>query len=293
MANLSLFGRSGPSKTRQNGSGNGFQPGDRAAFIHLVDLSKAYQEGDRRRVVLEDASAEFCRGEFVALVGRSGSGKSTLLNLVSGIDRPDAGQIWVDGRELTAMTERERTLFRRHQIGFVFQFFNLIPTLSVLENVTLPLELGGSSPKEARRAAEPLLDAVGLLDRAATFPDKLSGGEQQRVAIARALIHDPLLVLADEPTGNLDESTGGSVLALLDRLTRQTGKNLVMVTHSPESAAWADRVFHLRDGKLEYDPTFKPGFIAALPGGRRPEPVYPDFAEIPALHRTGQAELKG
>ena len=232
-------------------------------FIRLIGLSKAYQEGERRRVVLEDASADFARGEFIALLGRSGSGKSTLLNLVSGIDRPDAGRIWMSGQDLTAMSERKRTLFRRHHIGFVFQFFNLIPTLSVLENVTLPLELGGASSKIARQAAEPLLDAVGLLDRGATYPDKLSGGEQQRVAIARALIHDPLLVLADEPTGNLDEGTGGSVLALLDQLTRQAGKNLLMVTHSPESAARADRVFHLLNGKLAYDPSVNPGFATA------------------------------
>lgn len=221
------------------------------AFIRLLNLSKAYQEGDRRRVVLEDASAEFGRGEFVALLGRSGSGKSTLLNLVSGIDRADAGQIWVDGRELTALSEREWTLFRRRHIGFIFQFFNLIPTLTVMENVALPEELGGASPRQARKAAEPLLDAVDLLDRAGTYPDKLSGGEQQRVAIARALVHDPLLVLADEPTGNLDETTGQAVLALLDRLTRQAGKNLLMVTHSPESADWADRVLQLHHGKLE------------------------------------------
>ena len=220
-------------------------------FIRLTNLSKTYLEGDRRRVVLEDASADFAQGEFIALLGRSGSGKSTLLNLVSGIDAPDAGRIWVGGQELTALGERERTLFRRRNIGFIFQFFNLIPTLSVLENVTLPLELGGASSKIARQAAEPLLAAVGLLDRAATYPDKLSGGEQQRVAIARALIHDPLLVLADEPTGNLDEGTGGSVLALLDQLTRQAGKNLLMVTHNPESAARADRVFRLHQGRLE------------------------------------------
>ena len=233
--------------TSDNGQSNGATHG----FIRLIGLSKAYQEGDRRRVVLEDASADFAQGEFIALLGRSGSGKSTLLNLVSGIDRPDAGRIWVGGQELTALSERERTLFRRRNIGFIFQFFNLIPTLSVLENVTLPLELGGTPVKDAGRAAEPLLDAVGLLDRAATYPDKLSGGEQQRVAIARALIHDPLLVLADEPTGNLDEGTGGSVLALLDQLTRQAGKNLLMVTHNPESAARADRVFRLHQGRLE------------------------------------------
>jgi putative ABC transport system ATP-binding protein len=230
----------------------------REPFIRLVGLSKAYREGERRRVVLDSASAEFARGEFVSLLGRSGSGKSTLLNLVSGIDRPDAGEIWVGDRELTRLSERERTLFRRHQIGFVFQFFNLIPTLTVMENVTLPLELGGAPVKAARVAAEPLMEAVGLLDRAGTFPDKLSGGEQQRVAIARALVHDPLLVLADEPTGNLDEATGQTVLALLDRLTRQAGKNLIMVTHSPESACLADRVFHLHAGKLQHEPCDNP-----------------------------------
>ncbi len=236
---------------------------EKNAFIRLVDLSKAYHEGDRRRVVLTEASASFRQGEFVALLGRSGSGKSTLLNVISGIDRPDGGQVWVGEEELTAMNERDRTLFRRKHIGFVFQFFNLIPTLTVLENVTLPVELNGASSKAARQQAEPLLDAVGLLDRASTYPDKLSGGEQQRIAIARALVHDPKLVLADEPTGNLDENTGESVLGLLDRLTRQAGKNLIMVTHSAESAQWADRVFHLREGKLEYDPSFKPGFATA------------------------------
>lgn len=240
------------------GSGNG-NGSDKGVFIRLVDLSKAYEEGGRRRVVLHEASATVGQGEFVALLGRSGSGKSTLLNVISGIDRPDGGEVWIGGRKLTAMSERDRTLFRRKHIGFVFQFFNLIPTLTVLENVTLPVELNGASTKAARQAAEPLLDAVGLLDRSSTYPDKLSGGEQQRVAIARALVHDPLLVLADEPTGNLDENTGESVLALLDRLTRQAGKNLMMVTHSPESARWADRVFHLRDGRLEHDPAFGPG----------------------------------
>ncbi len=235
------------------------------AFIRLIELSKAYQEGDRRRVVLAGASAEFDRGQFVALLGRSGSGKSTLLNLVSGIDRADAGQIWVAGQELTALGERERTLFRRRHIGFIFQFFNLIPTLTVMENVALPEELGGAAPRAARRAAEPLLDAVGLLDRADAYPDRLSGGEQQRVAIARALVHDPLLVLADEPTGNLDETTGQAILALLDRLTRQAGKNLLMVTHSPESASWADRVLQLHRGRLQ-------PAAAAAGNGRAPAP---------------------
>jgi putative ABC transport system ATP-binding protein len=229
-----------------NGQATGPEPG----FIRLVRLAKAYQEGERRRVVLDGVSADFARGEFVALLGRSGSGKSTLLNLISGIDRPDAGQVWVAGRELTALGERDRTLFRRRQLGFIFQFFNLIPTLRVIENVTLPLELEGVSPKAARESAAPLLEAVGLLDRSNAWPDRLSGGEQQRVAIARALVHDPQFLLADEPTGNLDEESGRLVLALLDRLTRQAGKNLLMVTHSAESAAMADRIYELHAGKL-------------------------------------------
>ncbi len=220
------------------------------AFLRFENLSKSYQEGDRTRVVLHDADAHFAQGEFVAILGRSGSGKSTLLNLLSGIDRADSGRLWLGGQELSALDDRQRTLFRRRNIGFVFQFFNLIPTLTVWENVTLPLELNGAGAAEIRQRAEPLLEAVGLLDRRQTFPDRLSGGEQQRVALARALVHDPLLVLADEPTGNLDETTGKTILGLLDRLTRQAGKNLIMVTHSVDAAGHADRVLHLRDGKL-------------------------------------------
>jgi putative ABC transport system ATP-binding protein len=220
------------------------------SFIRLSGLSKGFQEGGQVRTVLRGAEAEFANGEFVAILGKSGSGKSTLLNLISGIDLVDGGDIWVNGQRLTALNERQRTLFRRHNIGFVFQFFNLIPTLTVWENVMLPLELAGVDNEEARRRAETLLQAVGLLDRRDTFPDRLSGGEQQRVAIARALVHDPLLVLADEPTGNLDEDTGQQVMALLDRLTRQQGKNLILVTHSHEAAAYADRTLTLRDGKL-------------------------------------------
>jgi putative ABC transport system ATP-binding protein len=219
-------------------------------FIRLEDLSKSYQEGEHTRVVLQDVNATFAKGEFVAILGKSGTGKSTLLNLISGIDRADGGAVWLNGQDLTALDERQRTLFRRHNIGFVFQFFNLIPTLTVWENVVLPLELKGSTDGQVHRQAESLLDAVGLLDRRKTFPDRLSGGEQQRVAIARALVHDPLLVLADEPTGNIDEETGQQVLALLDRLTRQAGKNLILVTHSPDAAAYADRILYLRDGQL-------------------------------------------
>ncbi len=219
-------------------------------FIRLEKLTKSFQEGSQTRLVLQEAGATFPRGEFTAILGKSGSGKSTLLNLISGIDQPDSGAICINGQELTALSERRRTLFRRDKIGFVFQFFNLIPTLTVIENIILPAELSGNTRQQARQRALPLLEAVDLLDRQDTFPDRLSGGEQQRVAIARALVNDPLLLLADEPTGNLDGETGKQVLALLDRLTRQAGKNTIMVTHSQEAAAYADRILQLQDGKL-------------------------------------------
>jgi putative ABC transport system ATP-binding protein len=220
------------------------------AFLRFHDLTKSYYEGDKRRVVLQNAHAEFHPGEITVILGKSGSGKSTLLNLISGIDAPDSGQIWVDGKELTSLGERERTLFRRASIGFIFQFFNLIPTLTVGENVVLPLELNRIPRLQAHQKARDLLDTVGLLDRWDTFPDKLSGGEQQRVALARALVHDPILILADEPTGNLDEETGAQVLALLTRLVRKQDRTLLMVTHNMESASHADRVLRLTHGQL-------------------------------------------
>jgi len=228
-------------------------------FIRLENLSKSYREGAQTRIVLRDVDAVFGRGEGVAIVGRSGSGKSTLLNLIGGIDHVDSGTVWVAGQNLTALGEHQRTLFRRRNVGFIFQFFNLIPTLTVWENVVLPLELAGTANGEIARRTAPLLDEVGLLDRRGTFPDRLSGGEQQRVAIARALVHDPLLVLADEPTGNLDEDTGRHIMAILDRLTRQAGKNLILVTHSTEAAAYADRVMTLHDGQLVDGPQRRRG----------------------------------
>jgi putative ABC transport system ATP-binding protein len=220
------------------------------AFLRFHDLTKSYYEGDVQRIVLQNAHAEFQAGEITAIVGKSGSGKSTLLNLISGIDAPDSGQIWVDGRDLTAMSERDRTLFRRAQVGFIFQFFNLIPTLTVGENVSLPLELNRIPRSQARQKAQDLLEAVGLLDRWETFPEKLSGGEQQRVALARALVHDPLIILADEPTGNLDEETGAYVMSLLARLAREQNRTLLIVTHSLEAASHADHILRLSHGQL-------------------------------------------
>lgn len=220
------------------------------ACVETENLCKVFQEGDVERSVLKDVTLKFNAGEFVVLLGHSGSGKSTLLNLISGIDQPSAGTVRINGLAITDLDERSRTLIRRDYIGFVFQFFNLIPTLTVLENVTLPQELAGKSASVAQQAALQLLEQVGLGDRGDTFPDKLSGGQQQRVAIARALAHNPKLVLADEPTGNLDEDTGQRVLQLLLNLTRSANKTLIMATHNPEIAQLADRILRVQDGHL-------------------------------------------
>ncbi len=213
-------------------------------LLRLQALRHAYEPG---HPVLDNLALEAGRGECIAIMGRSGCGKSTLLNLISGIDLPLAGQVFIQGRELTAMDENERTRFRRRHIGFIYQFFNLLPTLTVRENVQLALELNGLP---LQRASE-LLEEVALADKADAFPDRLSGGEQQRVAIARALAHDPLLVLADEPTGNLDEDSGTRVLDLLRRLVRDAGHTLVLVTHDRETASLAHRILQLRHGRLE------------------------------------------
>jgi putative ABC transport system ATP-binding protein len=225
-----------------------------APLVDLQGIAKSYREGERERVVFRDASLTVRRGEWLFLLGRSGSGKSTLLNLMSGIDLPERGEVVVEGKSLNRLAEKDRTLFRRTKIGFVFQFYNLIPTLTVLENVLLPLELVGSLTREQREQAGDLLDQVGLGDRSGSYPDRLSGGEQQRIAVARALIHRPLLVLADEPTGNLDAETGRQVLDLFERLVRGTGTTLVLVTHSTEVARHADRVMTVRDGLLVETP---------------------------------------
>jgi putative ABC transport system ATP-binding protein len=222
--------------------------------IRLSGLTKTYREGQRQHRVLESVDLEIPSGRTVAVRGRSGSGKSTLLNLIGGIDAPDAGTVEVGGAEITALTERERTLFRRRHVGFVYQAFNLIPTLTVGDNISLVLELNRVRGKSADRRVEALLDAVGLLDRKSALPDLLSGGEQQRVAIARALAHQPSLVLADEPTGNLDDEAAARVLALLDRLVRQSGGTMLIATHSQRVADFCDSTLFLSGGHLETAP---------------------------------------
>ena len=216
----------------------------------MRDLCREFVEGEKLHRVLDGVSADFERGETIAIRGRSGSGKSTLLNLVGGIDAPDAGTVTVAGVDLTGLNERDRTLFRREHIGFVYQSFNLVPTLDVADNIRLVLELNGVQSAAADRRIYELLTAVGLADRADSFPDVLSGGEQQRVAIARALCHKPSVLLADEPTGNLDDATAEGVLELLDSLVRQTGGTMLIATHSNRVAAYCDRVLELHDGKF-------------------------------------------
>jgi putative ABC transport system ATP-binding protein len=220
------------------------------ALIRFAAVTKTYREGERERVVLDAVDLTIAAGEIVAVVGRSGSGKSTLLNLIGAIDVPTRGDVVVSGASIVTPPEHARALYRRRSIGFVFQFFNLIPTLTLEENLLLPLELNGVGRGAARDRTRMLLEVVGLADRAASFPERLSGGEQQRVAVARAVAHRPRIVLADEPTGNLDGAAAGDVLSLLRRLAEKSGTTVVVATHSDEAARVATRVLTLRDGKL-------------------------------------------
>lgn len=219
-------------------------------LLIVEELFHSYREGGASRPILSGIDLRVAEHECIALLGRSGSGKSTLLNMLAGIDTPQSGRIRVLDKDINALSERERTLLRRRHIGFVYQFFNLIPTLTIAENVGLPLELNGVREPEISRLVGFILSDVGLGDRWNAFPDQLSGGEQQRVAIARALIHNPTLVLADEPTGNLDAETGEHILGVLIGLTRQLKRTLIIVTHSLEVAQRADRILTLNDGIL-------------------------------------------
>ena len=222
-------------------------------MIELRHVSKSYRRGDQRVPVLRDLSLVVRQGEFLALMGPSGSGKSTLLNLIAGIDRPDSGEIVIDGRDISKLSESELARWRAAHVGFIFQFYNLIPVLTAFENVALPLQLTDLSESEKKARVSRALEMVGLSDRADHTPSELSGGQQQRVAIARALITDPALIVADEPTGDLDRQSAQDVLQMLGRLNRDMGKTILMVTHDPKAAEHARATVHLEKGQLERD----------------------------------------
>jgi len=219
-------------------------------LIRIRGLAKSYHRGEQDIAVLLDIDLDVRAGEFVALMGPSGSGKSTLLNLIAGIDQPSAGTIEIDGVDIATLGESALADWRAVNIGFVFQFYNLIPVLSAFENVELPLLLTDLSARQRRDRVAQVLDLVALSDRADHLPSELSGGQQQRVAIARALVTDPTLIVADEPTGDLDRATGEEVLSLLEQLVGELGKTIVMVTHDPKAAARAGRLVHLEKGVL-------------------------------------------
>jgi len=219
-----------------------------STILEARDIEKTYQMGKVAVAALKGVTLSIEEGEFVAIFGPSGSGKSTLLHVLGGLDRPDKGSIYVDGANLSTLNDAKLAEVRLHKIGFVFQFFNLLPKLSALANVELPLTLADVSEKESMRKATEMLELVGLKDRINHRPTELSGGEQQRVAIARALINDPKIVLADEPTGNLDTTTGWDVVRLMKRLNEEKGQTFVVVTHDQSVAETADRMIQLKDG---------------------------------------------
>lgn len=222
-------------------------------MIELRRVGKSYRRGDQRVPVLQDINLVVRQGEFLALMGPSGSGKSTLLNLIAGIDRPDHGEILIEGRDITKLSEAELARWRAVNVGFIFQFYNLIPVLTAFENVALPLQLTALSESEKNTRVTQALKTVGLTDRMDHTPNELSGGQQQRVAIARALITDPKLIVADEPTGDLDRQSAQDVLGMLERLNRDMGKTILMVTHDPKAAEHARAIVHLEKGQLERD----------------------------------------
>ncbi len=222
-----------------------------AALISLRHLGKSYERAGQHIPVLLNIDLDIERGDYVSLMGPSGSGKSTLLNLLAGIDKPSRGSLRVDGVDIVALSERELADWRAANVGFIFQFYNLLPVLTALENVELPLLLTRLDRKTRREHARMALAMVGLSDREHHRPQELSGGQQQRVAIARALVTDPTLIVADEPTGDLDRQAADDVLALMDRLHRELGKTIVMVTHDPKCAARAHRQIHLEKGELQ------------------------------------------
>jgi putative ABC transport system ATP-binding protein len=220
------------------------------AVVETKNLNKTFKLGSLDIEVLRDINLTIDPGEFVSIMGPSGSGKSTLLYLIGGLDKPTSGSVKIKGRELSDMKDKEQSIMRRRDIGFVFQFYNLIPNLNVEENVMLPVLLDGKKLKDQRGKLDEILEVVGLSDRRAHTPRELSGGQQQRVAIARALINEPDIILADEPIGNLDTKTGTEVMQLLQKINREKGKTIVQVTHSKEAADYGNRIINVRDGKV-------------------------------------------
>jgi putative ABC transport system ATP-binding protein len=225
-------------------------PDENGAIVSIRNLSKIYEQGDTQISALNRISLDISKGEFLTLMGPSGSGKSTLLHIIAGIDRPTEGECRVQGIDVARLNESQLADWRNQNVGFVFQTFNLIPVLTALENVELPLLLTKLSRAERRRQVETALDLVGLSDRARHLPRQLSGGQEQRVAIARALVTDPAIVVADEPTGNLDSHSAHDVLTVLQSLSKEAGKTVIMVTHDPKAAAFGSRTIHLEKGEL-------------------------------------------
>lgn len=219
-------------------------------IIEAKNLNKTFKMGDLDIEVLKDINLSIESGEFISIMGPSGSGKSTLLYLIGGLDKPTSGSVKIKGNELSEMKDKEQSIMRRRDIGFVFQFYNLIPNLSVEENVILPVLLDGKKLKDYRSRLDDILEVVGLADRRTHTPRELSGGQQQRVAIARALVNEPDIILADEPIGNLDTKTGTEIMQLLQRINREKKKTIVQVTHSKEAADYGNRIINVRDGKV-------------------------------------------
>jgi len=220
------------------------------AIVEIRHVFKSYRRGGQVVPVLHDLSFDIAEAEFLALMGPSGSGKSTLLNLIAGIDKPDSGELRIGGEDISRLSESELADWRAANIGFIFQFYNLMPVLTAFENVELPLLLTGLGRRDRRERVQLALEMVSLVDRAAHYPSELSGGQQQRVAIARAIITDPLLIVADEPTGDLDRVSAGDILGLLERLNREMGKTIVMVTHDRRASERANVIKHLDKGEL-------------------------------------------
>lgn len=233
--------------------------------VEAKSLAKRYLLGEHFVQALDEVDFVVKTGEFVAIMGPSGSGKSTLLNLLGGLDKPSEGVISLAGQQLSLLDDKEATLVRRHNVGFVFQFYNLLPTLTAEENIVLPLLIDGQNPKDYQKRLTRLLDLVGLTDRRDHKPDQLSGGEQQRVSLARALITEPAIVLADEPTGNLDSKTGTAIMELLRRSCDEMDQTIIVVSHDPLAAAFADRVVFLHDGRIKKEIEFLP----EIPGSER------------------------